>query len=201
LTAFSAAQTAVKQLPRRARTALLTLHVVMSVGWLWLDGSLVALEAVRLFHNNPVVKGDATTATAVIVWVLIPVVFMSLASGLVLALFTPWGLVRHWWVLVKCGIAAVLTITGSMLLLPRIQGMAAGMGDLAELRTLIARSCALILLIVATGLSVMKPWGQTPRGRRLRRTGRGEKRVINTDLATKQATFAQPPHVDAVMKS
>jgi hypothetical protein len=75
----------------------------------------------------------------------------------VLALFTPWGLMRHWWVLVKCGIAAALTITGLLLLLPRIQGMATGMGQLAELRTLIARSCALILLFVATGLSVMKP--------------------------------------------
>jgi hypothetical protein len=199
LTAFSAAQTAVIQLPHRFRTALVTLHIVMSVGWLWLVGSLVALEAARLFHYNPAVKDDAATATAVIAWVLIPVVFMSLASGLVLALFPPWGLMRHWWVLVKCGIAAALTIAGLLLLLPRIQGMAAGMGELAELRTLIARSCALILLFVATGLSVMKPWGRTPRGRRLRRTGRNE-RVRNTDLATKQATYAQSSHVDSVMK-
>jgi hypothetical protein len=199
LTGFSAAQTAVTQLPRRFRTALVTLHIVMSVGWLWLVGSLVALEAARFFHDNPAVKDDAATATAVIAWALIPVVFISLASGLVLALFTPWGLTRHWWVLAKCGIAAALTITGLLLLLPRIQGMAPGMGELAELWTIIARSCALILLFVARGLSVMKPWGQTPRGRRLRRTPRSE-RVINMGLATRQATFAQPSHVDAVMK-
>jgi hypothetical protein len=199
LTAFSAAQTAVMQLPRRLRTALVTLHIVMSVGWLWLDGSLVALEAARLFAIIQRSRDDAATASAVIAWVLIPVVFISLTSGLVLALFTPWGLMRHWWVLMKCSIAAALTITGLLLLVPRIQGMAAGMGEHAELRTLIARSCALILLFVATALSVMKPWGQTPRGRKLRRAGRNE-RVRNTGLATKQATFAQPSHADAVMK-
>jgi hypothetical protein len=173
LTGLTAARTTVLRLSRRARTTLLTVHVVMSVGWLWLDGSLVAVEVTRLFRISLVAQDGAATATAVIAyWVLIPVVFMSLASGLALALFTPWGLFQHWWVLVKCGIAAALTIAGLLLLLSQNSELAAGMGELAELRTLIARSGALALLFAATGLSVVKPWGQTPLGRRLRRTGK-----------------------------
>lgn len=154
------------RLPRRARTALLTVHIVVSVGWLGLDGALVALEVTGLGTADPGERaGIAAAMSAIVVWVLVPVVFFALVSGLVLALSTPWGLVRYWWVLIKCCIAGALTATGLVLLLPRLDQMIAGKAEPVGMGTLIGRSIALALLLAATGISVMKPWGKTPHGR------------------------------------
>lgn len=157
---------AVPRLSRRVRAVLLTMHVAMSVGWLGLDSALVALEVTGLGTGDPTERAGMSAAMAVIVaWVLIPVVFCALVSGLVLALSTPWGLVRHWWVLAKCGITAALTAVGLMLMLPRLHEIVAGDGEPVGMQTLVGRSVALVLLLAATGLSVVKPWGKTPRGR------------------------------------
>lgn len=154
--------TLVPRLPRWARAALLTVHVAASVGWLGLDGALVTLELIGLRSADPPVRAGIAAAMATIAcWVVIPVVFASLYSGLVLALGTSWGLVRHWWILVKSGIAVVLTATGLALMLPRLQQIIAGNGEPVQAQTLAARSIALVLLLAATGLSVVKPWGKT----------------------------------------
>jgi hypothetical protein len=163
---------AIPRLPRRARAALLTIHIAMSVGWLGLDSALVALEVTGLSTSNPAVRTGVAIAMAVIALrVLVPVVSISVASGLVLALSTPWGLVRYWWVLAKCMIAVALTVTGLLVLLPRLPQIAAGGGEPAGMQTLIAKSVALLLLLAATGISVVKPWGKTSRGRRMQRVG------------------------------
>ena len=172
MTAVSATNFAVPRLPRRARTALLTMHVAVSVGWLGLDGALVALEVTGLGTSDPGARaGIAAAMAAIVIWVLIPVVFCSLVSGLVLALSTSWGLVRYWWVLIKCGIAGTLTASGLLLMLPRLHQIIAGDAEPVGMQMLIGRSVALGLLLAATGLSVIKPWGKTPHGRSMR-TGR-----------------------------
>jgi hypothetical protein len=173
LTAITVSIFAIPRLPRRARAALLTVHVAVSVGWLGLDGALVALEVTSLTSGDPAVQGGIAAAMGALAsWVLIPVVFISLVSGLVLALSTPWGLVRHWWVLAKCGIALTLTATGLALMLPRLDRIVAGDGEPVQMQTLLARSLALVLLLAATGLSVIKPWGKTPHGRAAQATGK-----------------------------
>jgi hypothetical protein len=98
---------------------------------------------------------------AIACWILIPLVFASLCSGLVLAVGTQWGLARHWWLIAKTGIAAVLTATGVVLILPRLPHLLAGEGEALQLRTVAMRSVALVLLLIATGLSVVKPWGKS----------------------------------------
>ncbi len=159
----------IPRLSRRARAVVLTVHVVMSVGWLGIDGALVALEVTGLSSVHPAVRAGTAASTAVIAcWLLVPVVFFALASGLILGLSTPWGLARHWWVLAKCGIAAVLTAAGLVFLVPALPQILTGGGEPAGMRTLIGRSVALVLLFAATGLSVVKPWGKTPYGRRVR---------------------------------
>lgn len=151
-----------RRLPRRVRAALLVVHVVASAGWLGLDGALVALEVTGLHSGDPAVRAGIALAMAVIAgWVLIPAVFVSLCSGLVLALGTSWGLTRHWWLVAKSVIAVVLTATGAALMLPRLPEVVAGDGAPAQGLTLAARSVALGLLFTATALSVVKPWGKT----------------------------------------
>ncbi|MGH3822419.1 MAG: hypothetical protein ACRDRA_06215 [Pseudonocardiaceae bacterium] len=147
------------------------MHISVSVGWLGLDAALVALEVTSLGTGDPRARAGIAAATAVMVsWVLVPVVFTSLVSGLVLALSTPWGLVRYWWVLIKCAIATVLTAAGLMLMLPRLHQIIAADAEQAQMETLIGRSIALALLLAATGLSVVKPWGKTPHGRSAKTT-------------------------------
>jgi hypothetical protein len=166
LTAFATTSFEIPRLPRRARAVLLTAHIAVSVGWLGLDAALVALEVTGLGTGDPGARaGIAEAMAALVVWVLVPVVSASLVSGLVLALTTPWGLVRYWWVLIKCGIAAVLTATGLMVMLPRLHQIIIGEAEPVGMQLLIGRAIALALLLGATGLSVVKPWGKTPHGR------------------------------------
>ncbi len=173
LTSATTSIFAIPRLPRRTRAVLLTVHVAVSVGWLGLDGALVAMEVTALSAGDPVVQGGIAAAMGALAsWVLIPVVFTSLVSGVVLGLSTPWGLVRHWWVLAKCGITVVLTATGLMLMLPRLDQIAAGGGEPIQMQTLLARSLALVLLLAATGISVVKPWGKTPHGRAVQAVGK-----------------------------
>ncbi len=171
MSAGTATSSAIPRLRRRARAALLTVHIAMSVGWFGLDGALVALEITGLGTGDPTERAGIAAATAAIVtWVLVPVVFSALVSGLVLALYTPWGLMRYWWVRVKCGSATALTATGALLLLPRLHQVVTGEGASVEMQTLVGRSVGLVLLLAATGLSVAKPWGRTPHGRAVRET-------------------------------
>lgn len=141
---------------------MLTVHVAASAGWLGLMGALIVLEVIALQSADPVLQTGISVAMAAIAcWVLMPLVFASLCTGLVLALGTSWGLARHWWLIAKSSIAAVLTITGMALMLPRLSHVLAGEGEPIQLRTLTLRSVALVLLLLATGLSVVKPWGKT----------------------------------------
>ncbi|HKS51279.1 MAG TPA: hypothetical protein VJS67_05365 [Pseudonocardiaceae bacterium] len=152
----------VPRLPKRVRSTLLTVHVAASAGWLGLIGALVVLEVIGLDSSDPALRTGISVAMAAIAcWILIPLVFISLCTGLVLAMGTSWGLTRHWWLLAKSGIAAVLTATGVALMLPRLPHVLAGEGEPIQLNTLALRSVALVLLLIATGISVAKPWGKT----------------------------------------
>lgn len=177
MTAAAAAGRAGPRLPRRVRVTVLTVHIVTSVGWMWLIGALVALEVISLLTNDPAHRAGISAAMAMIaLWVLIPVVSVSVISGLVLALSTPWGLIQHWWVIAKCAIAGALTVIG-LLLLPRLPQIIAEDFEPVRQPTLVTRSVALMLLLMATGLSVVKPWGRTPHGRRVQRAGRERHRA------------------------
>jgi hypothetical protein len=202
LTAIAATIFTIPRLPRRTRAAVLTIHVAMSVGWLGLDGALVALEVTGLSTANSAVRAGIAAAMAVIAcWVLIPVVFFSLASGLVLALSTPWGLVRYWWVLAKSVIAAALTAAGLMFLIPQLPALVAGGGEPVGMQTLVARSLALVLLLAATGLSVVKPWGKTPRGRAAQPAGRRPAKEPAKQAAQRPPTVLGRVHAQrAVMR-
>ena len=152
----------VPRLPKRVRSSLLTVHVAASAGWLGLDGALVVLEVIGLNSADPALRTGISVAMAAIAcWVLIPLVFASLCTGLILGLGTSWGLARHWWLVAKSVIAAVLAATGVVLMLPRLSQLLAGEGEPIQLRTLALRSVALVLLLLATGISVVKPWGKT----------------------------------------
>ncbi len=104
--------------------------------------------------------------------------FAALATGLLQALGTPWGLFRYYWILLKFGLAIFATFAllvhqfGVMAeTAKRVSGAAAETlfsADLGPLKTELVRapSLAMLLLLVAASLGVYKPWGLTRYGRR-----------------------------------
>jgi hypothetical protein len=108
-------------------------------------------------------------------FVLVPLAFASLLTGLVQSLGTTWGLFRHYWVVFKLLINLFATIV--LLMYTQTLGYLADVAaqttlsseDLRLLRTpsvVIHAALALLVLLVATVLAVYKPRAMTPYGRR-----------------------------------
>jgi hypothetical protein len=104
--------------------------------------------------------------------VLVPLAHASLLSGIVLSLATPWGLFRHYWVVLKLGITVFSTVI-LLIYVGTFRQMAEVAADpvvnLAAVRSaspIVHAILAMILLVAATVLGVYKPFGMTDSGRR-----------------------------------
>jgi hypothetical protein len=103
----------------------LTAHVVTSVGWLGAVGAFLAV-AVAGFrtHDDDIARSAYVSMQLTAWWVIAPLSVLSFVTGLVQALSTPWGLFRHYWVVVKLLIN--LAATGILMLHMRAIDFMAG---------------------------------------------------------------------------
>ncbi|GDY55007.1 hypothetical protein SVIO_056300 [Streptomyces violaceusniger] len=164
-----------RQLTRPVRRGLLVLHVVVSVGWLGLTLGVLALGITGAMAGSAEEAGAAYRSMNVLGdWLLIPISLLSLASGIVLSLGTPWGLARHRWVYVKFWLTLITTAATAFALRARIDAamadVVAGRAVGATTDLILAPSVSLGVYTFLTAISVIKPWGLTARGRRLRAT-------------------------------
>jgi hypothetical protein len=148
----------------RARKLLLTLHVTSSVGWL---GAVLAYLAPAVIVATSPASETAHASHAVmrlIGWyVLVPLSLATLVTGLAQSLLTEWGLIRHYWVTTKL----VLAVIGTVILVVHLSGMGHGGGAAhAGPHLLVHAIGGLVLLLIATLLSIFKPWGKTAYGKR-----------------------------------
>jgi len=158
----------------RLRKLALTAHVVTSVGWLGAVVGFLALAVSSLTSHDAPVVAAAYLMMELIGWlVLVPLSLASLLTGLIQSLGTTWGLFRHYWVLAKLLINVVATVILLIYMqsLSYLADMAVTVSadDLLKLRDpspLIHAGAALLLLLLATTLSVYKPRGLTRYGRR-----------------------------------
>lgn len=161
------------------RKFMLTLHVIASVGWLGAVATFLALAVVGLQSRDTETLRAAYIAMDVAAWyVIVPLSFAAPITGLVQSLTTSWGLFRQYWVLVKF----LMTLPSTFLLMvhmgsiDHVAGMVTGSGfsgaDLhgMRLQLVIEASAALLVLLVATILSVYKPKGMTRYGWRKQHT-------------------------------
>jgi hypothetical protein len=161
------------------RKFALTAHVASSVGWLGAVVVFLALAVVGLTSQDAqTVRGAYLVMEPAAWFVLVPLAFASLLTGIVQSLGTTWGLFRHYWVLAKLLINVVSTIV-LLLYMETFSFMASvaadPSADLGVVRTAspaLHATVALLLLLVATILAVYKPRGMTRYGRRKQRAER-----------------------------
>jgi len=165
-------------MPPRLRKCALTVHVTTTVGWLGAVLVFLALAVIGLTSQDAQTARGAYLVMEPAAWyVLVPLAFASLLTGLIQSLGTAWGLFRHYWVLFKLLITVVATIV--LLIYMETFGMMARMAadptsSIADIRALgistrLHAILAGVLLLIATVLAVYKPKGMTGYGQRRRR--------------------------------
>ena len=153
----------------------LTAHVTTSVGWLGAVAAFLVLALSGLRNHDTQTVRAVYVAMELLGWgLIVPLSFGSLLSGVIQGLGTPWGLLRHYWVLIKLLITPLATLILLVHMQP-IQHVAEvardtfmSQTDLSEMRLQIVVDAAAgaLVLFVATALSVYKPRGLTSYGRR-----------------------------------
>jgi hypothetical protein len=157
------------------RKFALTVHVIVSISWAGSVAAFLALAVTGLVSTDiQLVRASYLAMDLTYRTVIIPLGLASLGTGLFSSLATEWGLLRHYWVVVKL----VLSIPAAILMLVHVQpvrhmaGAAAATTlsstDLSGLRIqlVVYAGAALLVLIVATALSTYKPRGRTSYGAR-----------------------------------
>jgi hypothetical protein len=174
-------------MPAGLRRLVLTAHVASSAGWLGAVAAFLALVVAGSTSQDAATVLAAYLAMALTVSsVIVPFAFASLLTGAIQGLGTPWGLLRHYWIVAKL----LITVLANLLLLvhlqpiQRVAGVAAEttrsgaeLLDVASGVTLVEVGAALLALLAATTLAVYEPWGMTPHGQRRRdkrRAGKDE---------------------------
>jgi hypothetical protein len=152
------------QMTHPFRDIALSIHVIASVGWAGALGVFLAHALAGLFSTDEQVVRAMYMAMSISAWfVILPLSVAAFATGVIQALGTAWGLIRHYWIVFKLVMTATATVVLLMKLTPisYLAEMAAqptfSSTDLLGLRTS-------TMLHAAVGLAILKPRGLTPYG-------------------------------------
>jgi hypothetical protein len=161
-----------------SRKVMLTLHVMASVGWAGAAAAFLTLAVVAATTADEVLARAALRVMEPATnFVIVPLALVALGTGVAQALATPWGLLRHYWVVIKL----LLTVFAVVVLVDYASTASAVTAQAADptmtatqLRDLtvgpiIHAAGGLIILTTTTALSVFKPRGLTRRGQRAQR--------------------------------
>lgn len=160
------------------RKFALTAHVVVSIGWAGIVAGFLALAVAGLVSSDvQVARASYVAMDLTYRVVVIPLGVASLITGFISSFGTDWGLLRHYWVVVKL----LLTIPAVWLMLVHVQPVRYAASatlladaDLGGLRVqlVVYAIAALSVLLAATFLSTYKPRGRTRYGARRLTSGR-----------------------------
>jgi hypothetical protein len=162
------------KLSQRLRKVFLTLHVGFAVSWLGVSIAMLVLSVTGLVAEDLDLRHHAYNFMHIFdPAIVIPLVLLSIITGLVVSMGTHWGLVKTWWVLAKfvgaLGILGFASLKENFWVRELAEKTAANRGaDLGgvdlKLAVCIGVFCA--ALWTATILSIYKPWDRTPWGER-----------------------------------
>ena len=165
------------------RKLVRTAHVIFTVGWLGAVAGFLALAITGLTSRDAAMVNAVYLGMDVIArFVIVPLSLAPLLlTGPLLSLGTPWGLFRHYWIIVKL----VINILSTLILLVHMQPIgylsrAASEGTLSQadrslqIQMVVASVAGLLALLAATALAVYKPRGMTAYGWRKQYEERAE---------------------------
>ncbi|MCG5214647.1 DUF2269 family protein [Streptosporangium sp. KLBMP 9127] len=164
-------------MPPRTRKLVTTLHVISSVGWLGLNLGVLTLALTGMSTGDPDLQHAAYSVLALLGGVLlIPLSLTAFVTGVLLSLFTSWGLLRYRWVIVKLVLTLIAVVLIPSSLLPGLNEAAEIVAntppgrfaavDRSGLGAVSAGCVSTTMYLTCTILSVYKPWGRTRLGRR-----------------------------------
>ena len=153
----------------RLSKAMLTSHITFSVGWLGAVVVFLVLAITGLTSQDNQLARASLIAMKLSAWfVIVPFCLTSLFTGIVQALWTKWGLFKHYWIIVKL----FLTVGSTVLLLLHMQPISyfasaatetsfSNSQHAGQIINLISKAGAAILVLLAiTTISIYKPWGK-----------------------------------------
>ncbi|MFF5448611.1 PDR/VanB family oxidoreductase [Streptomyces sp. NPDC012888] len=190
------------RLGAKGRKLTLALHITSSLGWMGLSMSMATLALIGYFTSDPGVAEGAYYAMYVFDESTVSLVSLVCGvTGVLLACGTPWGLLRHWWLLVKwvlsLGVAVFAWVYTHPLVLTAAEKAAAAEGGVyrpGPEGTLLAWTVPPVFgVLVFLGIvSVYKPWGRTRRGLRYARNRGGSASGSAPAAAPAAASAAGP---------
>jgi hypothetical protein len=148
----------------RTHKLALTAHVLSSVGWFGI-AVLVAFCAITATSaGDPDYAHSLYQVVETSPWLSVPVGLVAVATGVLLSLGTNYGLVRQWWVVIKIVIAVAVIVTDPLVIASAARDAVASGGSDSIIQPTIAHC---VMLAIATILSVFKPFGRTPWGKKV----------------------------------
>ena len=135
-------------------------------GWIGAIGAFLAVALTA--SDSSQIGGTFAALEAIGRFVLVPLSLTTLLTGIVQALGTVWGLVRHYWVLAKLAIT-LLAATVLRMYMPTLSELrrlakSPAAPNVSAASPILHASAALTALLVALGLSIFKPKGPTGLG-------------------------------------
>lgn len=156
------------------RKLVLTIHVITTMGWLGSAAAYIPIAAYVLSNQDAdMLRSSIQIMSLVANYIVVPVAFASLLTGVALSLGTRWGLFRHYWIFFKL----LFTVLAVFMLVAYIQELshaasiasksALSNADISILKDsihIVHPSGGLLIVLVVTVLSVYKPKGMTRYG-------------------------------------
>jgi hypothetical protein len=159
-----------RTLSPRARRALLSTHILVSVGLFGDVAGFLAVAIRAAGTDDPQVASASYEILAMFSTVFgIPLSFAALVTGIALGTGTKWGVLRYPWTITKLALIVTVILVGSFVLGPSVEQMRDGGGG-SEGRILLGASWDLLALGAAVVLSVFKPGKARHRGQKVART-------------------------------
>ncbi|HET9495097.1 MAG TPA: hypothetical protein VFR15_12770 [Chloroflexia bacterium] len=145
------------------RKLLLTTHIAATVSVLGADLVLLLLGLAGLGGTDQ--RTIYPAAHLVGTWLVTPLAFLSLGTGLLLGLLTTYGLLKYWWVAIKLVITTALTGAVLLVLVPRLASAAEAVTGPSprflaggeQLALVLAPAAASTLLLLNVAFAVYKP--------------------------------------------
>jgi len=142
---------------RTARRALLTVHIVASVGLLGVIAADLAINVKAATTSDAELAAAWYDLLGTFTFLFgIPLSFTSLGTGIALGSTSKWGVLRHGWVATKLGLNLSVILVGALVLGPGVDAMRKGEGG-AQTALIIGSAWDVAALALATTLGVYKP--------------------------------------------